>query len=60
MKETSPETEPLEGEAAPAGGPGLRDAMGAADHYPCRESISYRITQLCASAQYTNCVECNS
>lgn len=38
----------------------LSNAMGAVDHYPCRESISYCITQLCVSAQYTGCPDCNS
>ncbi|HSG39213.1 MAG TPA: hypothetical protein VLE27_06215 [Thermoanaerobaculia bacterium] len=37
----------------------LRDAVGAVG-VPCPESVSYCITQLCVSAQYTGCVDCNS
>lgn len=37
----------------------LRQAAAAADGIPCPESISYCITQLCASAGFTHCVECD-
>lgn len=40
--------------------PRLLKAAAAATGIPCPESISYCITQLCASAGYTHCVECDS
>lgn len=38
----------------------LLKAAAAAEGIPCKESISYCITQLCVSAQYTGCVTCES
>jgi hypothetical protein len=40
--------------------PQLLRAAKAAGGIPCKESVSYCITQLCVSAQYTGCVECES
>jgi hypothetical protein len=38
----------------------LLKAAAAGTGFPCKESVSYCITQLCVSAQYTGCVECDS
>ncbi len=38
----------------------LRQAAAAGHGIPCPESVSCCITQLCVSAQYTGCVECES
>ena len=35
-------------------------AAGSGVVQPCPESVSYCITQLCVSALYTGCVECES
>ena len=37
----------------------LRDAQGAVDRVTCPESVSYCITQLCASEGYTHCPACD-
>lgn len=37
----------------------LLNAQGAVDRVTCPESVSYCITQMCASAGYTHCPACD-